>query len=59
MVDSDFDEDDYIQNNEMDEIFSLSQPSDEFDKDNDSDLDTDNSTFFLNQIPNALIHNGF
>lgn len=41
MVDTSYDEDDDIQNSEIDEIFSLSQPSDEFDKD-DSDIDDNN-----------------
>lgn len=47
MVDTSYDEDDEIQNSEMDEIFSISQPSDEFDKD-DSDLDDCSNNFIFN-----------
>lgn len=42
LIDSDFDEDDEIQQSEMDEIFSISQHSEDFEKDQsefDSDMD--------------------
>ena len=56
LIDSDYDEDDEIQQSEMDEIFSISQHSEDFEKDQsefDSDLDETDNQFFSFGLPNS------